>query len=173
MLYKTLGRAVMAGALLCAPLMGGDYDHIFDVVKSTWPERTKAMAFCNKDANQMTLLELADTAKARNISLVIIDFKDEKVYDKTVDKAIWKKPGFVLIIDDDGLLGGKAALTARLIARFQDKDVPVVGISPDVMKLGAVLSTGPGAADPVYGAKAIAKKMDLELPEKAVEVVAR
>jgi len=173
MFYQTWGRAVAVVAVLCVPLMGGDYDHVFDVAKEVWPERTMAMAFCNKDANEMALIELADSAKAHNLSLMIVDLRDEKEYNRTVASALSRNPGMVLIIDDDALLGAKGHLTARLIYRVQGKDIPVVGISKDLIKLGAVLATGSGAGDPVYAAKALAKKMNLALPEKTVEVPAK
>jgi len=33
MLHRSLGRTLATVAFLCAPLFGGDYDHVFNVVK--------------------------------------------------------------------------------------------------------------------------------------------
>jgi hypothetical protein len=151
--------------------MAGDYDHLFDVVKATWPERQVAMAFCDKDANQMALIDLADTAKERNISLVIVDLKDEKDYNKTMVNAMARNPGFVLIIDEDPLLGSKGRLTARMIYRVSGRLIPCVGISKVVLTHGAVLAVGSGAKDPVLVSKATAKQLKVTLPEEGVEGV--
>ena len=169
MFHRTWGQACAMAAILCAPLMGGDYDHVFDVVKENWPERTQAMAFCDKDLNQMALIELADTAKAHNISLLIVDLRDEKEYNKTVASALNRKPDFVLILDDDALLGGKGRLTPRLIYRVGGREIPAVGISKEAVKAGAVLAAGPNPTDPVYALKALAKKMNLSLPAKVID----
>jgi len=173
MLHRTWGRALAVAAILCAPMLAGDYDHLFDVVHETWPERTLAMAFCDKDLNQMTLIELADTAKAHDISLLIVDLREEKEYNKTVASALNRNPSFVLIIDDDALLGAKSRLTSRLIYRLSGKDIPSVGISKEIIKLGGTLAVGPNATDPIYGAKELARKMKVELPAKAVEPSAK
>jgi hypothetical protein len=169
MFQRSWGRFIAAAAIACAPAMAGDYDHVFDVVKATWPERQMAMAFCDKDANQMALIDLADTAKERNISLVIVDMKDEKEYNKTMINALARNPGFILIIDEDPLLGTNGRLTARMIYRVSGRLIPTVGINKAALSHGAILTAGSGAKDPVYGSKTVAKQLKLTLPEGAVD----
>lgn len=160
---------VAAAALLCTPLLAGDYDHLFDVVKTVWPERVMAMAICDKDANQLALIDLADTAKAHGISLTICDLRDEKDYAKVLTTSLARNPGFLLILDDDTLLGGKGKFTARLIYRASGREIPSVGISKDALKAGAILVAGTGPKDKVYGNKEAAKRMKVELPPEAVD----
>lgn len=169
MLHKSVGRAIAAAVMVCAPLLAGDYDHVFDVVRDVWPERNVAMAICDKDANQMALLDLADSAKAHNLSLVIMDLRSEKEYNKTIIAALQHNPGFFLIIDEDPLMGSKGSLTARMTYRVGGKDIPAVGVSAAALKQGAVLTAGPGADDPVFVNKAAAKRMKLLLPSGAVD----
>jgi len=169
MFHLTTGRILAAAALLCAPLRAGDYDHLFDVVKEIWPERTVAMAICDKDASQFELIDLADTAKARNISLLIVDLREEKDYNKTLASAMSRNPGFVFIVEGDPLLGAKGRLTARMIYRASGRDVPTVGLSQGLLQLGAVLTAGPGAKDPVYVSKEAAERMKLPLPAGAID----
>jgi hypothetical protein len=167
--YRTWARTIIAGAFLCSPLLAGDYGRIFDVVREAWPERTVAVAMCDKDANQMALIELADDAKAHNVSLIIMDCKDEKQYGTSIVAALARNPGFFLIIDEDPLLGGKGRLTSRMTYRAGGRDIPTVGITQNTIKLGAVLATGPGEKDPTYASRAAAKRMNLTLPEGIVD----
>ncbi|GEM_PF-3230522 len=169
MFQLSTGRMLAAAALLCAPLRAGDYDHLFDVVKDAWPERTVAMAVCDKDASQMELIDLAETAKARNISLLIVDLREEKDYNKTLASAMSRNPGFVFIIDADPLLGAKGRLTARMIYRASGRGIPTVGLSQGLLQLGAVLTAGPGAKDPVYANKETAERMKLPLPAGVID----
>ncbi|BDU73830.1 hypothetical protein [Mesoterricola silvestris] len=169
MFHLSIGRILTAAAILSAPLRAGDYDHLFDVVRDVWPERTLAMAICDKDASQLELIDLAETAKARNISLLIVDLKEEKDYNKTMAGAMSRNPGFVFIIDGDPIMGAKGHLTARMIYRATGRDIPTVGLSQGLLQLGAVLTAGPGAKDPVYASKETAARMKLALPEGAVD----
>lgn len=169
MFHRSWTRVAVAGALLCAPLFAGDYDHVFDVVKATWPERHVALTLCDKDANQLTLIDLADTAKARDISLIIMDLRDEKNYPRTLTAALTQKADFVLVIDDDPLLGVKGRLTARLIYRVSSNNLPVVGLSKDLLKLGAALTAGADPKDTVFVNKAVAKRMKITLPDGATD----
>ncbi len=173
MLHRYWGRAVAVAAFMCAPLLAGDYDHLFDVVKEIWPDRTVAMAICDKDANQFALIDLADTAKARNISLIIVDLRDEKDYNRTILTAMGRNPGFFLIIDEDPLLGSKGHLTSRMVYRVSGRDIPVVGISAEVLKHGAVLAVGSGAKDPIYVNKTAAAHIKIALPPDGVEPKAK
>jgi hypothetical protein len=169
MFRVSLGWAIAATALLCAPLAGGDYDHLFDVVRASWPERTMAMALCDKDASQMELIELADTAKARNISLLIVDLRDEKDYNRTMAGAMGRNPGFLFILDGDPLLGAKGKLTTRMIYRAASRGIPTVGLSQGLLGLGAVLTAGPDTKDPVYVSKETAEQLKLTVPPDAVD----
>ena len=169
MLRRSWGRALAAVVLLSAPLLAGDYDHVFDVVREAWPDRTVAMALCDKDANQMTLIELADSAKAHNLNLVIVDLKSEKDYNKTIIAALTHNPGFFLLLEDDAITGLKGPLTSRMIYRVAGKSVPTVALSKAALKLGAVLTAGPGTSDPVYVSNDVAKRMDLALPAGAID----
>ena len=155
--------------MMCTPLLAGDFDHLFDVVRATWPERTSAMAICDKDANQFALIDLADSAKAKGISLVIVDLRDEKEYNRTMVTALSRSPSFFLLLDEDPLLGIKGRLTSRMIYRVSSKDIPTVSLNKDSLKLGAALTAGSGADDPVYVSKEVLKRMKLALPEKAVD----
>jgi len=165
------GRCLAAAIIAAAPAFAGDYDRVFDVVKEAWPERTVALAVCNKDANQMALLDLADIAKAKGISLVIIDLKDEKDYNKTIALALGREPlpGFVLVMDEDPLLGAKGSHTARWIYRAHSKGIPAVGISAAVLKHGADLVAPPSEKEPVKVHKAELEKLKLAVPAKAVD----
>lgn len=164
MLNRSLRSILTAGVLLGSPLFAGDYDHVFDVVKAVWPQRTLAMAICDKDANQLALIDLADTAKAHGISLTIIDLRNEKDYPRTLTSSLALKPGFLLIVDEDPLLGGKGKLTARMVYRGAGQGIPTVGISKDALKVGAVLMAATDPKGPVYANKEAAKQMNLELP---------
>lgn len=169
MFHLSMGRSVAAVAILCAPLAAGDYDHLFDVVRDLWPERTVAMAICSKDANQFELIDLADTAKARNISLLIVDLREEKDYARVITSAMNRNPGFIFVLDGDPLLGAKGRLTARMIYRAMGRDIPTVGLSQGLLQMGAVLTAGPGPKDPVYVSKETAERMKLTLPSDAID----
>jgi len=173
MLHRSWGRAIAAAAILCAPLFGGDYDRLFDTVKELWPDRSVAMALCDKDANQFALIDLADTAKARNISLIIVDCREEKEYNRVMVNALARNPGFVLIIDEDPLLGAKGRLTSRMVYRLQGRSVPAVGISKHCIEQGAVLAVGAGAGDPIFASKELATRMSLPLPAKFTDPLAK
>jgi hypothetical protein len=56
-----------------------------------------------------------------------------------------------------------------MIYRVIGRDIPVVGISKEVLKHGAVLSVGGGEKDPIVVRKADLLKMKLSVPEKAVD----
>lgn len=163
------GRVLVAAAILGAPLFAGDYDHLFSVIRDTWPEKNVVLSLCDKDANQMALIDLADSAKAKGLSLIIMDLKDEKSYNASMVTALTKNPGVLLVLEDDPLLGLKGRLTARMIYRVGGRDIPAVGLNKDLLKLGATLVTGAGADDPVYVNKDAAKHMKLPIPEKAAD----
>jgi hypothetical protein len=169
MLHRTWGRALAAAVVLAAPLLASDYDHVFDVVRDAWPDKTVAMALCDKDANQMALIDLADAAKAHNLTMVIVDLKAEKDYPRTITAALTKKPDFLFILEDDSLTGLKGSLTKRLIYRVGQNKIPAVALTKESLQLGVVLAAGAGPKDPVFANKEAAKQMDLTLPSEAVD----
>jgi CheY-like chemotaxis protein len=162
-------RALVAAAILGAPLFAGDYDHLFGVIRDTWPEKNVLLSLCNKDANEMTLIDLADSAKAKGLSLIIMDIKDEKAYNATMTNALSKNPGVLLILEDDPLTGLKGHLTTRMIYRVGGREIPAVALSKDLLKLGGALATGSGADDPVYVNKEVIKRLKINLPDKCTD----
>ena len=165
-------RVFVVAALVSAPLLAGDYDHVLDVVKQAWPARAKGMAICSLEANQFTLLDLVETAKARGISLVIINIKEIRDMEKTLQSALQRRPDFCLIIDDDTVLGSKSTLINRVVGRAAAQGVPTVGLSPEPLKFGAVLAVGAAPGAPILVNLAMARRMKLEIPEGAVDPTA-
>jgi hypothetical protein len=162
-------RALAAAIAVCTPMLAGDYDHLLGVIRDAWPERNVVLSLCDKDANQMALMDLAEAAKGQGLSLIIMDLRDEKGYNATMANAMAKNPGVLLILDGDALAGVKGRLTSRMIYRVGGKEIPAVGLSRDLLALGATLATGTGEDDPVFVNKAVAKRMKISLPETAVD----
>lgn len=162
-------RALAAVVVASIPMQAGDYDHLLGVIRDAWPERDVVLSLCNKDANQMALMDLAEAAKAQGLSLVIMDLRDEKGYNATMASAMAKNPGVLLVLDGDALTGVKGRLTSRMIYRVSGKGIPAVGLSRDLLGLGATLVTGTGEDDPVLVSKAAAKRMKITLPDTAVD----
>ena len=169
MLNRTWGIAFAATVLSSISLMAGDYSHLLEVVQKTWPERNKAMAICSLEANQFTLLELVENARDKGISLVILNIKDLRDMDKTIVSALSRRPGFCLIIDDDTVLGSKSSLIARVSSRAAMQGVPMVGLSPEPLKHGAVLAVGSAPDAKILVNFEMAKRLKLDLPEGAVD----
>ena len=169
-MFKRSWAIVFAAVIVSsASLMAGDYSHLLEVVQKTWPERTKAMAICSLEANQFTLLELVENARDKGISLVILNIKDLRDMDKTVVSALSRRPGFCLIIDDDTVLGSKSSLIGRVASRAAMQGIPLVGLSPEPLKHGAVLAVGSAADAKVLVNFDMAKRLKLEMPEGAID----
>ena len=158
---------VAACALFSSSLLAGDYGHVLDVVKQTWPERTKGIALCSLEANQFALLDLVDTAKEKGISLAIINVKNVKESDRDIQTALQRSPDFLLIIDEDPLMGSKGALLKRLVARAMGSKVPAVGLSADALEAGAVLAAGADPTAKVFYNGKMLKKLEMPIPEGA------
>ena len=168
MLDRTWARALAVCALLSTSLLAGDYGHVLDVVSQTWPERGKGVVLCSLEANQFTLLDLVDTAKERGLSLTIVNLKELKALDKTIATTLSRRPDFVLIIDDDPILGSKGSALPRLLARAASLGIPTVGMSVEPLKVGGALAAGAAATDKVYYSDAVLKTLKLPIPEGAV-----
>jgi hypothetical protein len=168
MVKRLWASAFAVAALSSVTLLGGDYSHLLEVVKTNWPERSKGMAICSLQANQFTLLDLVDNAKEKGISLVIVNIKEMKEMEKTLGSALNRRPDFILIIDDDTVLGSKSTLIAKVVSRAAVKGIPTIGLSVDPLKFGAVLAVAAAADAPIYVNMAAAKQLKVDLPAGAV-----
>ena len=161
-------RALAACAILSTSLLAGDYGHVLDVVQKAWPERTKGMAICSLEANQFALLDLVDTAKERGLSLVIVHLKDARDLDATLKTALMRHPDFVLIIDEDPILGSKGVSLSRLVGRAAAMGIPAVGLAPDLLNCGGAVAVAAATEAKVQYNAEVLKQLKLAVPEAAV-----
>jgi hypothetical protein len=168
MLDRTWARALAVCAVLSTSLLAGDYGHVLDVVSQAWPERAKGVVLCSLEANQFTLLDLVDTAKERGLNLTIVNMKELKALDKTIATTLSRRPDFVLIIDDDPILGSKGTALPRLLARAASLGIPTVGMSVEPLKVGGAIAAGAAVTDKVYFNEVVLKTLKLPIPDGAV-----
>ena len=169
---RWVSRVCTLALLLIAPAFAGDYDHALDVIKKAWPERVKGVAVCNLEANQLAMLELVDTAKAKGVSLAIINLQGAKDLNKTATTALNRNADFLLFIDDDPFVGVKTDLGKTLAKRALARGLPVVALTRDALKEGAALAVGAGAQDAVYYNAEVIKKLGVVIPEGALDAAA-
>ncbi|HLO65787.1 MAG TPA: hypothetical protein VK188_02135 [Holophaga sp.] len=172
MLNHAFGRLAAIAAIAAAPALAGDYDRIFDVVKETWPARDTVLAVCNMNDNQLALLDLAETAKTKGFSLMIMDLRADKDFARTLSGVMARdlKRAFVVLIDEDTILGVKGTRTNEWITRLRTlKGVPTVAGSEGAFKAGAALWVPASDKDVLKARKLEIERMDLKVPAKAVD----
>ena len=161
--------ALAACVLLSSPLAAGDYSHVLEAVKRTWPGRTTGVAFCSLEANQLALLDLVDTAKEQGLSLAIIDLKGAKDSEKTIRTGLGRQPqpDFVLVIDEDPQVGTAGPLLGKLVARALSLKVPAVGLRAGDLDKGAALAVGSEPGAKVFANRKVLRQLNLAVPEGA------
>lgn len=172
MLNRTFSRLAAVAAIVAAPAFAGDYDRIFDVVKESWPARDTVLAVCNMNDNQLALLDLAETAKSKGFSLMIMDLRADRDFARMLSGVMARdlKRTFVVIVDEDAILGAKGTRTNEWITRLRTlKGVPTVAGSEGAFKAGAALWVPAAAAEGLKVRKLEVERMDLKVPAKAVD----
>lgn len=164
--------ALVAFATL--PVCAGDYDDLLKSVRLAWPERTTGAAICSLDANQLALMDLAESAKTLNISLIIMNVQKPQELRNTLNTLLGKKPGFLVLIDDDPILGVKSGHTRQIIGQAASRKIPTVALTEEAIALGAVFAVGPATKGKLVTNPKAAERIGVPLPDEvpAMEVEA-
>ena len=168
-LSSLIRRAVLVGGLTL-PLAAGDYDDVLKSVRSAWPDKTTGAAICSVDFNQLALMDLAESAKTLNINLLIMNVKSPKELRTTLNVLLAKRPGFLVLIDEDPVLGVKSGNTRFIIAQAGARKIPTVAITEEAIKLGAVFAIGPATGGKLITNQKEANRMGVPLPEEMVAI---
>lgn len=176
-LMKRLTTTVFAG-LVALPVMAGDYDDVLRAVKMAWPDRSTGAAICSVDFNQLALLDLTDSAKNLNLNLIIVNVQKpvsqkregHALLRKSLSALLARKPGFLVLIDDDPMLGAKSGNTGFIVSQAAAYDIPTVAITREAMEVGAIFSIGPGTDGKLLTNRKVAERMKLPLPDDVAAV---
>jgi ABC-type uncharacterized transport system substrate-binding protein len=160
-------KACLVAMVAVAFAWAGDFDDVLTTVKATWPEKNTVGVLCDIDINQMALLDLTDAAKAKNMSVVVMNLKQMRDIEKQMRSLLDKHVDFVLLMDDDPIFGVKSPKTERTIGIAEGRGVPTVSISAAALKVGALFVVGADTKGRILASAAMAKKLKLDLPDGA------
>ena len=162
-------RSVLAGLLLTGgcSLIGSDYNDLIKTIKTNWPDRKDAVVVCDLELGRFAVADLASATRAAGISLQALNVKTEVDADRARGTINGMRPGFVVLIDSDPILGPQSKYTKSFISKILNIGVPTVSIHADFLKLGGALAVGPKTAGKVIANANLTKSMRLKVPESA------
>lgn len=138
-----MARALfVCSALLLAGsnLVSGSPDTVFRSAQQRWPDAKSVMLVCNMKTQESTLRNLAAAAKQAGLSLEVFDVESTKDLDNAMGYITKSRPGFVILVDEDPVLGANNKLTQTFISRANRAGVPTVSTGKELLKIGATLS---------------------------------
>lgn len=151
--------------LMTGALVAGDYDGLLKVVLKSKPQWKSGAAMCSLDMNQLALLDLTDAAKAMGLNLVVLNVAAQKDIEPMLQTMLRRKPDFIILMDEDPLLGVKTNTGSRIIKMSIAYKIPTLSITQAGLKLGALFAVGPDTQGKVLGNAQVAAKLGVSLPE--------
>ena len=152
-------------AAMAGTLFAGDFDEVIMSARQAWPERQTVIVVCNKSSSAMALMDLGSSTE-KVISLLVLDLAAAKDLDKVLGNLARKSRTevFVLLIADDPLTGDNTVAGRMLLVRMTSRGIPVVGTTPEALKLGAVFVQGVGTGGKLITNLEVAKKLGVAVP---------
>jgi len=146
-------------------LFAGDYDTLFQTLKTSWPDRKGAVVACNLELSRFAVTDLVEAAKKAGISVQAINVKLDKDVDSARGLVSKMRPDFIILVDSDPILGVQGKETKGFISSGLTSGIPSVGTSPDFLKLGGVLAVGPKTYGKVLANGRNIRTLRLKMPE--------
>jgi ABC-type uncharacterized transport system substrate-binding protein len=163
---RTLKRSVLA-LVVATTLSAGDYDALLSTVAKAKPEWKTAAAMCSLDMNQLALLDLTDSAKQKGISLIVMNVASAKDVEPMLRNLVQRKPDFLILMEEDLILGVKSKAGAMIVGRANNAKIPTLAITKYGLKLGALFAIGADTNGKLLGNSKVAKALGVALPEGA------
>lgn len=164
--FRFLKMSVLA-LVAAATLSAGDYDALFGTVAKAKPGWKTAAALCSLDSNQLALLDLTDSAKQKGISLIVVNVTAQKELEPQLRSLITRKPDFLILMEEDPLLGAKSHNAGMIVGRANGAKIPTLTITKEGLKLGALFAIGGDTGGKLLGNAKVAKAIGIALPEGA------
>lgn len=166
--FPTFLKHIAMAALVATSARAGDYDDVLTTLKSNWPEKVTAGILCSVDGNQMALLDLTDAAKAQGFSVVVVNIERARDATRQLSVLLTRKPDFLILMDDDPIVGVHASTTRGILAQALAHGVFTVAITEAGLKCGALLAVGAETQGKVLVSQSVARKAKIEPPAGAV-----
>ncbi len=141
-----MARALFTSTILLlagSTMIAGSPDGLFSSVKKKWPSKKEAFVVCNATTSAKALDELVASATRMGYQVQVFDVATEGDVDKATGIVQNTRPDFVVLLDQDSILGVNGKKTKRFIERVGAVGVPTVGTGEGLVKIGAVLSDSP------------------------------
>jgi ABC-type uncharacterized transport system substrate-binding protein len=138
-----LARAFFTSALLLlsgTAMVAGTPDDLLKSLKKQWPDKKQGIVICNTQVNADTVQALAAAAEKTGISLQVFNVATDRDIDSASGIVMQSRPDFVVLVDQDPVLGASGKQTKKFIQRASSAGVPTISTGESLMKIGAVLS---------------------------------
>lgn len=138
-----MARALFTSALLLlsgSAIVAGTHDDLLQSVKKKWPDKQQGIVVCNMQANSETVQALAVAAGKLGITLEVFNVENDKDIDSACGMVMRSRPDFLVLVDQDPILGAASKQTKNFIQRTSMAGVPTVATGEALVKLGAAFS---------------------------------
>jgi len=138
-----MARAVLTSGLMLlagSAMFAGTQDTLFQSVKKQWPDKKEGVIVCNTDASAAAVQSLAAAASKLGIALCVCNVGNERDVDAAIGMVNRSHPDFLVLVDQDPVLGASSKSTKRFIDRAASAGVPTIATGEALVKIGAVLS---------------------------------
>jgi len=138
-----LARALFTSALLLlsgSAIVAGTHDDLLQSVKKRWPDKKQGIVVCNTEANAESVQALAVAASKLGLTLQVFNVADDRDIDSASGIVMRSRPDFVVLVDQDPILGAAGKQTKKFIQRASSAGVPTISTGESMLKIGAVLS---------------------------------
>jgi ABC-type uncharacterized transport system substrate-binding protein len=138
-----LARALFTSALLLlsgSTIVAGTHDDLLQSLKKQWPDKQQGLVVCNMQASAETVQALTAAAGKVGIALQVFNVANDQDIDAASGVVKGSRPDFVLLVDQDPVLGASGKLTKKFIQRASSAGIPTATTGEALLKIGAVLS---------------------------------
>jgi len=125
-------------ALAASTARGADYGPLMDVVRATWPEKTRLSVVADYSRSAEDIRNLAEAA-GEGYTIVVLDVAAPSV-DIPAKVARQIKPDCVVLLRDDPLYREGCLNATWLVWRLAATGIPAIGTSPLAIQQGAVFA---------------------------------